>query len=132
MRQQLTLIVTVLGNHSDTYWRDKVMNTPQLARNFATMSEKNFLSPERLKEVEAIEAAAAKLYGPNIREKCADSIYKCRKCKKNDVNFFQLQTRCAGIFFRSVSFSFSCFSFHTDEPMTLFFTCHNCFYKWKE
>ena len=41
------------------------------------------------------------------------SIFKCGKCKKNNCNYFQMQTRSA------------------DEPMTTFVTCLNCNNRWK-
>ena len=41
------------------------------------------------------------------------SIFKCGKCRKNNCNYFQMQTRSA------------------DEPMTTFVTCLNCNNRWK-
>lgn len=42
-----------------------------------------------------------------------NSIYRCGNCRKNAVNYFQLQTRGA------------------DEPMTTFFNCTSCGKRWK-
>lgn len=41
------------------------------------------------------------------------SVFKCVKCKKYTVNYFELQTRSA------------------DEPMTAFFNCLSCGHRWK-
>ena len=38
--------------------------------------------------------------------------YKCRRCKKRETSYFELQIRCA------------------DEPATLFITCINCGNRW--
>ena len=43
----------------------------------------------------------------------ATSEFKCRKCKKRECSYYQLQTRSA------------------DEPMTTFVTCLNCGNNWK-
>lgn len=40
-------------------------------------------------------------------------IFTCRKCKKNECTYYQVQTRSA------------------DEPMTTFVTCLNCDTRWK-
>lgn len=40
-------------------------------------------------------------------------LYKCGRCKKKAVSYYELQTRGG------------------DEPMTTFFTCTNCGHKWK-
>jgi DNA-directed RNA polymerase subunit M/transcription elongation factor TFIIS len=39
--------------------------------------------------------------------------YKCKRCKSDDTDYFQLQTRSS------------------DEPMTTFVNCNNCGYAWK-
>ena len=43
-----------------------------------------------------------------------DSLYSCQKCSCKDIDIFQLQTRSA------------------DEPMTIFFTCKSCEFRWKD
>lgn len=43
-----------------------------------------------------------------------DGMYQCEKCGHRKIDLFQLQTRSA------------------DEPMTIFFTCRKCEYKWKD
>jgi len=44
--------------------------------------------------------------------KC-EGVFKCKRCKSNSTDYYQLQTRSA------------------DEPMTTFVTCTSCFYRWK-
>jgi len=46
-------------------------------------------------------------------EQIVRGVYTCGKCKKDLISFYQLQTRSS------------------DEPMTTFYTCHNCGKKWK-
>ena len=47
------------------------------------------------------------------REENIEGFFECRKCKKKNTSYYQLQTRSA------------------DEPMTTFVTCHNCELNWK-
>ena len=41
------------------------------------------------------------------------AMHQCKKCKSRKVSYYSMQTRSA------------------DEPMTNYFTCHNCFKVWK-
>lgn len=53
-------------------------------------------------------------YAVNAADHVVDSlIYQCARCKSRKVTFYSLQTRSA------------------DEPMTNYFTCHNCSKVWK-
>ena len=49
----------------------------------------------------------------NIKQ-TGDSMTACRRCKELKVDYFQMQTRSA------------------DEPMTVFYNCKACGYRWKE
>jgi len=40
-------------------------------------------------------------------------LFKCNRCRKNECNYYELQTRSA------------------DEPMTLFINCLNCGHRWR-
>lgn len=42
-----------------------------------------------------------------------EGMFKCKRCKSNSTDYYQLQTRSA------------------DEPMTTFVTCSSCSYRWK-
>lgn len=53
-------------------------------------------------------------YAVNSSDHVVDSpTYQCARCKSRKVTFYSLQTRSA------------------DEPMTNYFTCHNCSKVWK-
>jgi hypothetical protein len=69
------------------------------------------LFPERwdeLKQKKSIKDEDLK----NTKLKAMTDQYKCRKCKKNECSYQEIQTRSA------------------DEPSTIFFTCINCGYRW--
>lgn len=89
----------------------------QIKKNMIKSKDVGFLThqeinPEKWKEL---------LYKKTQRDKNkyeidkrgATSEFKCRKCKKRECSYYQLQTRSA------------------DEPMTTFVTCLNCGNNWK-
>lgn len=70
------------------------------------------LFPEKWKDL--IEAKIKRdKHKFEVDKRGATSEFKCRKCKKRECSYYQLQTRSA------------------DEPMTTFITCLNCGNNWK-
>ena len=81
------------------------------AKNIASMTHQE-LYPEIWKEL--IEAKIKRdEHKFEDDKRGATSEFKCRKCKKRECSYYQLQTRSA------------------DEPMTTFVTCLNCGNNWK-
>lgn len=90
---------------SDTAFRAKVIGGELLPTAIVGMSHEQ-IRPELWER---------KIVEPVVQEIAeTDSHIKCRKCKKYRVDYTQLQTRSA------------------DEPMTIYYYCRNCQFRWKE
>lgn len=84
----------------------------------ATMTYEEMVNPAiRLERQESekkmMEARRTDWLSENIKQ-TGDSMMQCRRCKAFKVDYFQMQTRSA------------------DEPMTVFYNCKACGFRWKE
>lgn len=100
------------------YYVTKAMNVFHHLKNPAF---KNRVIRERLsKNICSLSQSEMKSNNSIIKEddtinldEIADGIFKCPKCHKRKVTYYQMQTRSA------------------DEPMTNFITCLSCYNRWK-
>lgn len=74
---------------------------------------KTICSLSRSEMITNHEPVATKNLGAVNLDEVADGIFKCPKCQKRKVTYYQMQTRSA------------------DEPMTNFITCLYCNNRWK-
>ena len=90
-------------HHLTTYprFKDRVINK-KMAKNICSLNRYEMMDDEPITLKES-----------NTVEEIADGIFKCPKCHKRKVTYYQVQTRSA------------------DEPMTSYCTCINCGYRWK-
>ena len=111
-KNQLLKVCTHLGDGTDPTWRQKLVRNPGIVKKLPEMTDFDFLSETKQKEMKASIDAQDKLYMPHERK--LDGGLLCRKCHHNAVTFTQKQTRSA------------------DEPMTCFYECGFCGNKWRE
>ena len=71
------------------------------------------LFPEHWQEIKEQKERKDKMTYEIRTEQIVRGLYKCKKCKGDKVSYYELQTRSA------------------DESTTLFITCCNCYYRWK-
>ena len=90
---------------------EKIHKGTYLTRDLAFKSHQELYPEKWDKLLEDKRQRLENKYFPKI-EASTDN-FTCRKCKKNQCTYYQLQTRSA------------------DEPMTTFVTCINCGTRWK-
>ncbi len=90
-------------HHLETYpsFKDRVVNQ-KMSKTICTLKRSEMTNDEPVT-----------MQRHNVVEEIADGIFKCPKCHKRKVTYYQVQTRSA------------------DEPMTSYCTCVNCGFRWK-
>jgi transcription elongation factor S-II len=103
-----------LKNKTNRALGERVMSGDIPADRFVVMTQEELRSEEqRAKDAKMEHENMMKAHVPQ-EEKAIASGRECRKCKENMVTYTQAQTRSA------------------DEPMTTFFSCTICGFRWKE
>ena len=94
--------------------RDKIINKELRSGNIANLSHSGLWpnGPYETTFQQRLALSLKKEYINNKQENI-EGFFECRKCKKKNTSYYQLQTRSA------------------DEPMTTFVTCINCNIHWK-
>lgn len=114
--QKCRSIIFNLKNPKNTSFYEKVVNGEISTRTIANLTPEEIYpelwAPILKKQVEN-ERRMLKNKGL-LLENAADGCYQCSKCKCKKIDYYSVQTRSA------------------DEPMTVYFTCLNCFKRWKE
>lgn len=93
--------------------KEKILNGSLKCSTLASLAPHQ-LWPEGPNDVVLQERLARSMKKDYFKqEEKVEGFFACRKCKKRETSYYQLQTRSA------------------DEPMTTFVTCHNCDLRWK-
>ena len=93
--------------------KEKILNGVLKCSTLASLAPHQ-LWPEGPHDVVLQERLARSMKKDYLKqEEKVEGFFVCRKCKKRETSYYQLQTRSA------------------DEPMTTFVTCHNCDLRWK-
>ncbi len=86
-------------------FKDRVVQQ-KLSKTICSLSRSEMTTNQVSKDPDAVN-------NPRSLDEVADGIFKCPKCHKRKVTYYQMQTRSA------------------DEPMTNFITCLYCNNRWK-
>lgn len=109
-------LINLITDHikeNEFHFKEKLLKGEITPSEFVSLTKDDVLTKEDKEKIKKInEENMNKAMVPKPPSFSSKN-YTCPKCHKNNVSFMQLQTRSA------------------DEPMTTFFTCGDCGYKWK-
>lgn len=93
--------------------RNKILNSSLKCKNIADLSPAGLWEDGPYEKTSQARMALSMKKEYISKEEKVEGFFECRRCKKKNTSYYQLQTRSA------------------DEPMTTFVSCFNCNINWK-